>query len=525
MVSQKLPIGIQSFEKIRTGGYAYVDKTPFISDIVRNGSYYFLSRPRRFGKSLFIDTIDCAFSGKVELFSGLYLTTPESGWDFEKVYPVLRVDFAGGTFRIEQDLIGRLDRILDQWEEQYQTEKTHGSPGERLFYLIPNIASKTKSPIVILIDEYDKPILDNLEDPSLSAKMRDILKDFYGAIKPLDLHLRFVFLTGVSKFVKTGIFSGLNNLKDITIDTRYSSICGYTGQDLINVFGDRISGYDIHDISRWYNGYSWTGESVYNPFDILLFLDQGIFRPYWFETGTPSFLIKIWKTDPRLPADYDGLITGEEILGSFDPEHIRMETLLFQSGYLTIKEWSADLVRGLRCVLGFPNIEVRTSLNTLFSEALSGRNAPENRDRLYALLDAGDISGLHTLFHAFFASIPHDWYRKNHISRFEGYYASVIYTYFASLGYEVIPEDTTNLGQIDLTIKTNKAIWLFEFKVLGSNREKIENPLEQLRKKGYAEKYRKDILPIYEIGIVFDPESRNIVRWEAQEPEKLGMEE
>ena len=199
-------------------------------------------------------------------------------------------------------------------------------------------------------------------------------------------------------------------------------------------------------------------------FDILLFLDQGIFRPYWFETGTPSFLIKIWKIDPRLPADYDGLITGEEILGSFDPEHIRMETLLFQSGYLTIKEWSADLVRGLRCVLGFPNIEVRTSLNTLFSEALSGRNAPEKRDRLYALLDAGDISGLHTLFHAFFASIPHDWYRKNQISRFEGYYASVIYTYFASLGYEVIPEDTTNHGQIDLTIKTNKAIWLFEFK-------------------------------------------------------------
>ncbi len=211
-----------------------------------------------------------------------------------------------------------------------------------------------------------------------------------------------------------------------------------------------IAGFDMQDISRWYNGYSWTGESVYNPFDILLFLEQGIFRPYWFETGTPSFLVKIWKTDPRLPADYEGLVTGEEILGSFDPEQMRMETLLFQSGYLTIKEWSADPVRGLRCVLGFPNIEVRTSLNALFSEALSGRNALVNRDRLYVLLDKGDISGLHRLFHAFFASIPHEWYRKNQISQFEGYHACVVYTSFASLGYEVIPEAHIMATQIVL---------------------------------------------------------------------------
>jgi hypothetical protein len=522
MAYPNLPIGIQSFEKIRTGRYAYVDKTKFVADIVRNGSYYFLSRPRRFGKSLLLDTLDCAFSGKSELFSGLYLATPESGWDFEKKYPVLRVDFAGGTYRTEQDLTGRLDRILDTWEEQYLAEKTHGSPGERLLYLIPQIAKKTEIPVVILIDEYDKPILDNLENPSLAAKMRDLLKDFYGAIKPLDIHLRFVFLTGVSKFAKTGIFSGLNNLIDITIDRRYSSICGYTGQDLTAVFGEMIAGFDMQDISRWYNGYSWTGESVYNPFDILLFLEQGIFRPYWFETGTPSFLVKIWKTDPRLPADYEGLVTGEEILGSFDPEQMRMETLLFQSGYLTIKEWSADPVRGLRCVLGFPNIEVRTSLNALFSEALSGRNALVNRDRLYVLLDKGDLSGLHRLFHAFFASIPHEWYRKNQISQFEGYYASVVYTYFASLGYEVIPEDTTNHGQIDLCIKTSNAIWLFEFKVLGLGRKSTKSPLEQIKDKGYSEKYQKDGLPIYEIGVVFDPKSRNIVKWEVQEPENLN---
>ncbi|MDD1730178.1 MAG: ATP-binding protein, partial [Methanospirillum sp.] len=488
----------------------------YITHIVNSGKYFFLSRPRRFGKSLFIDTLDCAFSGRKDLFTGLYLTTPESGWDFEKTYPVLRVDFAGGTLRTPEDLTSRLERLLTQWEEKYATTKTTGSPGERLLYLIPQIAAISNTRVVILIDEYDKPILDNLEDLSLAATMRDLLKDFYGAIKPLDNYLKFVFFTGVSKFVKTGIFSGLNNLNDITIDKRYSAICGYTHQDLVRVFGDRLTGFDINDIARWYNGYSWTGESVYNPFDILLFLDQGVFRPYWFETGTPSFLIKLWKKDPRLPAEYDGLIAGEEIMGSFDPEYIRMETLLFQSGYLTIKNWSSDPVRGLVCILGFPNTEVRTSLNALFSEALIGRTFPSHRNRLYELLDANDIPGIQNFFYALFASIPHDWYRKNKIAEFEGYYASVFYTMFASLGYELLAEDTTNHGRIDLTVKTKQAIWLFEFKVLHMPKLGKVSPLVQMHEKGYADKYQGQGLPVHEIGIIFDPKTRNIVNVEME---------
>jgi len=517
MTPLNLPIGIQSFKEIRSDEYMYVDKTQYLSHLVNSGKYYFLSRPRRFGKSLFIDTLDCAFSGRKDLFTGLYLTSPESDWDFEKTCPVLRLDFAGGTLRAPEDLTGRLERVLTQWEEKYGTTKTQGSPGERLLYLIPQIAAKTRAQIVILIDEYDKPILDNLHDLSLAATMRDLLKDFYGAIKPLDSHLRFVFITGVSKFAKTGIFSGLNNLNDITIDTRYSAICGYTHQDLLRVFGDRLAGYNIDDIATWYNGYSWIGESVYNPFDILLFLDQGIFRPYWFETGTPSFLIKLWKEDPRFPADYDGLVTGEEILGSFDPECIRMETLLFQSGYLTIKDWSSDPIRGLVGVLGFPNTEVRTSLNALFSEALIGRNFSSHRNRLYELLEANNTSGLQNFINALFASIPHDWYRKNQISEFEGYYASVLYSMFASLGYEIIAEDTTNYGRIELTVKTKRAVWLFEFKVLSTPKRGKTAPLAQMHEKRYAEKYQGMGLLVYEIGITFDPKTRNIVHFEVGE--------
>lgn len=517
MESAKLPIGIQSFSEMRTKGYYYVDKTPFISSLVKSGKYYFLSRPRRFGKSLFIDTLDCAFSGRKELFSGLYLQKSDSGWDFTQTSPVLRVDLAGGTIRSPQDLTQRLHRIISRWEEVYSIRETRGSPGERLLYFIPQLAATVGSQIVILIDEYDKPILDNLENPSLAADLRDLLKDFYGAIKPLDEHLRFVFLTGVSKFAKTGIFSGLNNLNDISIDARYSAICGYTHEDLLTTFKERMSRHDINSVSRWYNGYSWLGERVFNPFDILLFLDQGVFRPYWFESGTPSFLIKIWKREPRPPAEYNNLKSGEEILGSFDPEHIRIETLLFQSGYLTIKEWSEDPVRGLYCTLGFPNNEVRTSLNILLSEALSGRNASPNRERLYTILEESDCTGLFDLFKSFFASIPHDWYRKNQISWFEGYYASVVYTYFASLGYDVIAEDTTNHGRIDLTVKTKAAVWIFEFEVIDLNQGRDKSPLSKLIERGYREKYAGSGLPIYEIGVGFDPKERNIVQWEVRE--------
>ncbi|HWQ66723.1 MAG TPA: ATP-binding protein [Methanospirillum sp.] len=514
MQLKKLPIGIQSFSEIITGGYTYVDKTPFIADLVHGGKYYFLSRPRRFGKSLLLDTIDCAFSGRRELFSGLHLDSPGSGWDFDTRHPVLRIDFAGGTLRTVSDLKERLSRILDSWEEAYGLGVTWGSPGDRLLSIVPQIFSKTSRQMVILVDEYDKPILDNLTNPSCATELRDHLKDFYGAIKPLDQYLKFVFLTGVSKFAKTGIFSGLNNLDDITLDARYSALCGYTQKDLENIFAGHLKDFDKNEVRGWYNGYSWTGESVYNPFDILLFFSKGIFRPYWFETGTPTFLLKLWQLKPRLPAEYDGLVTGDDVLGSFDPEHIRIETLLFQAGYLTIRSVVSNSYEGTWYTLGYPNREVRESFNRLILTFIQNDNDQVPPPTVRNILESGNTEKLRDLFHSFFASIPSDNYRKNQISGFEGYYASVVYTYFASSGYDVIPEDTTNKGRIDLTVKSRTGIWIFEFKVMGVDKSGEKSPLAQIKEKKYAEKYASDSRKIYEIGIVFNPETRNIEKWE-----------
>lgn len=518
MNAGKLPIGIQSFKEIRTRGYLYVDKTPFIAQMFTAGKYYFLSRPRRFGKSLFVDTLDCAFSGKEELFRGLYLAEEEAAWDFHTAYPILRIDFAGGIMKTPEELRERLFRMITTWEELYHTRKTEGTPGERLLSLVPDIVHTTGSQVVILIDEYDKPMLDNLDNIPLAIAMRETLKDFYSAIKPLDEHLRFVFLTGVSKFAKAGIFSGLNNLKDITLEMRYSAICGYTEKDLMETFSERIPSASLPLLSAWYNGYSWTGESVYNPFDILLYLDEGVNRPYWFETGTPSFLVTLLNKKPRNLPELDNLLAGEELLSSSDIEDVRPESLLFQTGYLTIKGETFAGSKRLYYV-GFPNLEVKSAFSQLMLTSLTEKgNISANQVRLANLLSAGDMGGLKEVFHSFFASIPHDWYRKNQISGFEGYYASIVYAYVASLGYLVIPEDTTNHGQVDMTVQTPDGIWLFEFKVQGqTNRGAFQkSPLLQLQEKRYAEKYRSCGKPIYLVGIVFDPVQRNIVQWETE---------
>lgn len=516
MAGMKLPIGIQSFVEMRTGGYAYVDKTPLIHSLTQSGKYYFLSRPRRFGKSLLIDTCDCAFSGRQDLFSGLYLDSQEAEWDWKKRNPVLRIDWSLSSPRRPEELRIQIDEILSAWARQWDFEPFETSIGGRFSALVREIHKKAGEQVVILVDEYDKPILDTLEDSACAAEMRDILRDFYGVIKPLDPHLRFVLLTGVSKFVKTGIFSGLNNLKDITLDSRYSSICGYTEEDIRTVFSPWYQRSDPSLVREWYNGYSWTGESVYNPFDILLYFDSGIFRPYWFETGTPSFLITLWKNEPRLPAEYDGMVSGDELLLSCNPENIHVDTLLFQAGYLTIRSWSSDGIRGFRCTLGYPNKEVRTSLNLLFSEALTGYSLSDNRNKLFTLLGSGDEKGLYTHLQSFFASIPHDWHRKNPLAAFEGYWASLIYSYIASLGYEVTPEDTTNKGRIDLTVKTPSYIWIFEFKMKNRDTKGVKGPLDQIHGTGYAEKFRSDPRKRILVGIVFDPETRNIDSWTAQ---------
>ena len=516
MSKPKLPIGIQTFKTIRDEGYAYVDKSCFIASLAE-GKYYFLSRPRRFGKSLLLDTLDCAFSGRRELFKGLFLDKVESGWDWGKNHSVIRISFGSGTYRTPAALAGYLTLILgEQAAKLGLNGQTTTTPGLQLRDLVKQVHARDGLGAVVLIDEYDKPILDNIENPAVAVALREELKSLYSVLKDCDPWLRFVFLTGVSKFAKAGIFSGLNNLNDITVDARYSAICGYTQSDLETVFADRLEGLDKAAVREWYNGYAWLGEAVYNPFDILLLFDKGTYRPWWFETGTPTFLVKLLAEKPRTLPDLDGLEAGEELLGSFDIENLRPETLLFQAGYLTIKGWSSDSDEGTRYRLGFPNREVRAAFSLSLLDLLRGTESPPVDRRLRSALEANDSDTLRTVIHSFFASIPNDWYRRNRLSEFGGYYASVVYACFASVGYEVIPEDVTNRGRIDLTVKSRTGIWIFEFKVKGLDRSGEMSPLAQLRERGYAEKYRADGRPLRQVGIVFDPESRNIEGWETE---------
>ncbi|MFZ2957055.1 MAG: ATP-binding protein [Candidatus Ozemobacteraceae bacterium] len=523
----KLPIGIQSFAKLRSGGFAYVDKTPFIARMASEAGAFFLSRPRRFGKSLLVDTLDCAFSGKRELFEGLYLDRPESGWDWTKTHPVIRIDFAEGSPDNPTEFKARLHSLIDRWTEQWGVRTTKGSPGMRLADLVRAIHAVTGKHVVVLADEYDKPILDSLSNLADAIETREILRDFYGVLKPLDEHLRFVLLTGVSKFSKAGIFSGLNNLRDITLSDSFSAICGYTETDLDTVFAQHCDGLDRDMIRRWYNGYSWGGEGVYNPFDILLLFEERRFHPWWFETGTPTFLVKLLREQPRTLPDLDSLWIGSELSDSVEPDSMRFEAVLFQTGYLTIKERTNDAIRGERYRLGFPNLEVRSAFSRLFVETFSGTAAvvSNQRELLWTALEHGDAEALRNVFHAFFAGIPHDWYRNNPIRQYEGFYCSVVYGYFASLGLDVIPEDTTNKGRVDLTVKAPWGIWLFEFKVQGLDRSLASDrdPLEQLKSRGYAEKYKiggpgnPAGVPVRLVGVVFDPETRNLDAWSVEE--------
>ncbi len=516
---KKLPIGIQTFQRMRTENYYYVDKTRYIAELAAEGVYYFLSRPRRFGKSLFLDTIACAFSGTRELFEGLFLDSAEAAWNWERKSSVLKIDFSGSRVTNLKELYARLHVIIDGWETELKLHHTEGFPGERLLTLIPELSAKTEEKVVFLVDEYDKPILDTIEKPEIAAEIRDGLRDFYGALKPLDPHLRFVLLTGVSKFSKAGIFSGLNNLNDITVDPRFSALCGYRQEDLQTVFNELFSDFDSEEIRIWYNGYSWGGELVYNPYDILLLFAKKTFRAWWFETGTPSFLIKLLREKPRTIPDMEGLVVGDDLLGSFTIENLKPETLLFQSGYLTIKSWSSSPSRGTWYTLGFPNREVREAFNRLMLDSFTDdRSAfPPDRQRLWKIFDAPDPIALKIELQSLFSSLSHHWFTKNGIAKYEGFYASVVYSFFASLGYDIVPEDTSNKGRADLTVKTPTTIWIFELKVIGVDKTGDDaSPLQQIRERGYAQKYLRDGRRIVQIGIVFDPLARNIIGWEME---------
>ena len=345
--------------------------------------------------------------------------------------------------------------------------------------------------------------------------MRDGLRNLYSVIKDADAHIRFAFLTGVSKFSKVSLFSGLNNLNDITVDAEYSAICGYAEADLDQVFAAELDGLEREQIRTWYNGYNWTGEAVYNPFDVLLLFQKRQFRPWWFDTATPTFLVDLLtERQSWLPA-LGHLQSDAALLSSFDVGRIATEALLFQTGYLTIdaeEQRFGEYWYRLR----YPNHEVYQSLNNSLLKAWtpSGQSTIGHKQRLGELLLKNDFSGMQQLFSAFFANIPNDWYRKNPIAQYEGYYASVFYAYFASLGLDLTPEDSSNAGRLDMALRFNGQVYLFEFKVVELT--PTGSALQQIKDKGYADKYRAAGQPIHLVGIEFSRKQRSVVGFEVE---------
>jgi hypothetical protein len=514
MQKRKLPIGIQSLSEIINGGYYYVDKTPFIHSLIDQGKYYFLSRPRRFGKSLFLDTIKELCEGNKPLFAGLFI---EDKWDWEKTYPVVRINFGDGTLKNRDELDQRIEHILQKNSERLNVIESKAKDISGKFIdLIDSLQQKYKSQVVILIDEYDKPILDNITDKAIAAEMREGLKNLYSVLKGADEFIKFCLLTGVSKFSKVSLFSGLNNLRDITLSSDYSAICGYTDDDIDCVFAPELSGLNRDDIRRWYNGYNWTGKSVYNPFDVLLLLEEREFKPYWFETATPTFLIELLREREFFTPDLTRLLTDYELLGAFDVEIIGTEALLFQTGYLTIKEIQRPLTGVTSYVLSYPNQEVEVSLNKSLLPAwgIEGQQISRGRPQVLNALNQYDFKQLEIYFKSLYASIPHDWYRKNPIANYEGHYASIFYSHFAALGLHVVVEDSNRNGKVDMMIEFNNTIFIFEFKVVED--QPTGKALQQIKEKAYAEKYQAKQLPIYLIGVEFSKAQRQIIHFESE---------
>ena len=512
----RLPLGLQTFAEVRELGCAYVDKTPLAVKMANEGKFYFLARPRRFGKSLFLDTLGNLFEAKRELFQGLYA---ENNWEWDAKYPVIKIDMSAGLDSLS-DLKFALEDNLRYAASCLDVElSSSGGPTILFQQLLRQAHARHGRKVVLLIDEYDKPIIDNIGDLELARQMRKQLHSFYSVIKAADKHLRFVMLTGVSKFTKVSIFSGLNNLRDISLNPQYGSICGYTEEELNKVFSEHLLGVDRKQLRHWYNGYNFLGDKpVYNPYDILNFIDQSQssgeiqFESHWFETGTPTFVIDLIARDQVPALQLEPRLVDKDTLNSSSIEHLELATALFQSGYLTINEVDRSYPDAVIYKLMCPNHSVRLSLQKSLFRYYTGNRIASFRNAIYRALLKADLNTIESELKRLFASISADNYRKNDIAHFEGYYASVVYCFFTSMGLNVIAEDASNLGRVDLTIQLAGNTYIIEFKVV-KRKSKNNSALQQIIQRGYATKYSGSV---YQIGIEFSEARRNIASFACQ---------
>ncbi len=517
----ELPIGDSSFRNMREHNCYYVDKTLHLWSLTKGGSrYYFLSRPRRFGKSLLIDTLHELFAGSEQLFRGLDI---HERWDWGIRHPVVRLSFDGNyseSGELEKDTIEQLESTERQYGLDAAVRSDSGP--RRLRNVIERLYYKTGEQVAVLIDEYDKPILDVLEKPQLARENRDYLRGFYGMIKGCARYIRFVFITGISMYSKISLFSVLNNLYDLSLNPEYATICGYTEDDLETVFAPELADVtddDRENIRHWYNGYHWLGkEKVYNPFDILLYFRNRKFKPWWYETGTPSFLYERMASGAVNTLDLENLHMYDSDLSTFEVERVNLNALLFQCGYLTLVD-EEDRPEGIFYTLDYPNHEVRLSLNRQLLEAVTGDvvRVSEYGRALIALLDGNDFAGFERELQAFFAGIPYQWVAREAGEYGEGYYASLLYSCFVILGMDIRVEDSTSRGRSDMVLARGGQVFVLELKVAreAQVQARLEEALVQMRHRDYAGKYRTGNSKVHLLALVFDRDKRNLAMMRA----------
>ena len=514
MSSKIYPIGIQNFEKIRTDGYFYIDKTALIYQMVKTGSYYFLSRPRRFGKSLLISTLEAYFLGKKELFEGLAMEKLEKDWI---TYPIFHIDLNTEKYDTRESLDSILNFTLEKWEQQYGTAPSETTFALRFRGLIERAYKQTGQRVVILIDEYDKPMLQAIGNEGLQKEFRNTMKAFYSVLKTMDGCIQFAFLTGVTKFGKVSVFSDLNNLDDISMRNQYIDICGVSEKELhdnleieLHELAD-IKGVSYHEICdklrEYYDGYHFTHNSIgiYNPFSLLNTFKYKEFGSYWFETGTPTYLVELLKKhhyDLRRMAHEE---TSISVLNSIDSASDNPIPVIYQSGYLTIKGYDEEF--GIYS-LGFPNREVEEGFIKFLLPFYANTNAVESEFEIQKFvreIRIGDYDSFFRRLRSFFADTPYELIRD-----LELHYQNVLFIVFKLVGFYVKAEYHTSEGRIDLVLQTDKFVYVIEFKLDGT----AEDALRQINEKHYALPFEAGgNRRLFKIGVNFNAKMRNIEKW------------
>lgn len=513
MALQNLPIGIQNFESLRADGYLYVDKTEIVYRLATTGRYYFLSRPRRFGKSLLISTFQAYFEGKRELFDGLAISRLETKWE---QYPILHLDLNIQKYDTPQALDEILDNALTQWEKLYGAEPTERTFSLRFFGIIRRACEQTGRRVVILVDEYDKPMLQAIGNEALQDAYRSTMKAFYSALKTGDQYIKFAMLTGVTKFGKVSVFSDLNSLNDISMDWQYHDVCGITDGELDTVFPaytqqlaarNRMSMADARERLRTlYDGYHFVEDSdgIYNPFSLLNTFAKQTFGSYWFATGTPTYLVKLLQMhEYDLQSLSDEYVT-EDIINSIDVASTNPVPVIYQSGYLTIKSYDPEFHT---YKLGFPNEEVENGFFRFllpFYTSVNKVEAPFHIRQFVQEIRAGQPDAFLRRLKSFFADTPYELIKK-----LENHYQNVLYILCKLLGMYVRAEYHTSEGRIDMVLQTQDYTYVIEFKLDGT----AEEALRQITDKSYALPFDTGATKVFRIGLNFSSETRNIEKW------------